>query len=358
MSRGIRARIDRSALTHNLRHAKQSAPKSRVMAVVKANGYGHGLVEVAQSLSEADAFAVEDTGEAITLRRAGIEQHIVLLSGFHDVDELDAIARWRLSPVIHDHWQMEALRGENLTETLSVWVKIDSGMQRIGFFPRDAPRVLQALESLSNVRIDGVMSHLANADDLASPATRRQCRVFQEAVAGCSYPRSLANSPGVLGWPATHMEWIRPGMMLYGCSPLRDNTEADLGLRPAMTLESRIIAIKDAPAGAAIGYGGTWRCSATTQVGVLACGYGDGYPRHVPNGTPVWVNDRLGRILGRVSMDLTAIDLSGHDGVRVGDWVELWGGNVAASLVAAYTGTIPYELVCRLGNRVPRIYEP
>lgn len=357
MSRGVRMRIDRSAFRHNLRRVRQLAPDSRVMAVVKGDGYGHGLVEAARSLRSPDAFAVESVAEAVRLRETGFRQPIVLLSGFHDPGELDLIAFRRLSPVVHHQWQIDALAGEQLSFVVGVWIKIDSGMHRIGFPPSDVPEVISVLENMSNVRIEGLMSHLAKADDLADPATRGQYQAFIEAAAGRPYPLSLANSPGVLEWPVTHLDWVRPGMMLYGCSPVPDRTEQDYDLRPVMTLESRIIAVKTIPEGGAVGYGGTWVCDARTRVGVLMCGYGDGYPRHAPSGTPVWVKGQASRTLGRVSMDLMSIDLTGRDDVDVGDWVELWGRNVPASTVAAHAGTIPYELVTKVTRRVPRTHE-
>lgn len=357
MSRTIRARIHLPALKHNLQRARQAAPDSRVMAVVKADAYGHGLLEVAAALDDADAFAVEDAGEGMRLRDAGIDREIILLSGFHEPEDLDLIDRGRLSPVIHDHWQVAALESRDPGGPMAVWVKVDSGMHRVGFDPHRVPSVIDTLEALPYVSINGVMSHLATADDLSSTTTRDQWRAFTETLSGRSYPLSLANSPGVLGWPETHLDWIRPGMMLYGCSPILDRTESQLDLAPVMTLESRIIAIKTVKAGETIGYGATWRCERPTRVGVLACGYGDGYPRHAPSGTPVSVDGCPGRLLGRVSMDLMTVDLSGCDGAAVGHWVELWGGRVMASTVAAHAGTIPYELVTRVAARVPRIYQ-
>lgn len=327
------------------------------MAIIKGDGYGHGVVETARSLIRADAFAVEDFEEALKLRDAGIRQDTTLLSGFHDTRDLDAIAQRRFRPVLHDQWQVEALQSERHSINMRVWIKIDTGMRRMGFEPSDVTKVVDALEEIDYVRIEGFMSHLANADDPSNPMTSRQCEVFQEATARWSYPRSMANSPGILGWPETHMDWIRPGMMLYGCSPVAGRSELELELQPAMTLESQIIATKTVPAGETIGYGGTWRCESETRVGVLACGYGDGYPRHAPSGTPVWVKGRESRVLGRISMDLMTIDLSGRDDCGTGDWVELWGRNVMASTVAAEAGTIPYELVTRVAARVPRLYE-
>lgn len=350
-------RIDRSAFKHNLGRVRALAPDSRVMAVVKGDGYGHGLVEAARSLRNPDAFAVEGVDEAMRLRETGFRQPIVLLSGFHDPGELDTIAFRRLSPVIHHEWQVDALAREQLSFVVAIWVKIDSGMHRVGFEPDEAPGVLERLESMRHVRIEGLMSHLANADDPADPATREQYRVLTGVAAGRAYPLSLANSPGILEWPATHLDWVRPGMMLYGCSPVKDRAETHYDLRPVMTLESQVVAIKTVPAGGAIGYGGAWVCEAPTRVGVLMCGYGDGYPRHAPSGTPVWVNGRASRTLGTVSMDLMTIDLDGRDDVAVGDWVEVWGKNVPASTVAAHAGTIPYELVTGVTRRVPRIHE-
>lgn len=357
MSRGVRARIDRSALKHNLKRVREAAVHSRIMAVVKANAYGHGMVEVARSLWNADAFAVESTDEAVKLRDAGIRQGIVLLSGFHDTRELDTIAHRRLLPVIHAEWQVAALRREKTSVVVGIWIKIDSGMHRVGFDPAELPRLLQTLGGLPNVRIEGIMSHLANADDLSDFATKNQRLVLLDAAQAYSHPLSLANSAGVLGWPGTHLDWVRPGIMLYGCSPIRDRSEARLGLHPVMTLEAKLIATRTVEAGQAIGYGGTWKCETDTRVGVVACGYGDGYPRHAPSGTPVRVRGRTSRILGRVSMDLISIDLSQCSDAGVGDWVELWGANVSASTVAAHAGTIAYELVTGVAARVPRIYE-
>ena len=357
MTRGVRARIDRSALKHNLGRARSAAPGSRIMAVVKADGYGHGLVDAARSLCDADAFAVESTDEAARLREAGTRQGIVLLSGFHDTRELDVIARLRLLPVVHADWQVAALGQHSLPDGVGVWIKVDSGMHRVGFPPSELPRVVRALESLPSVRIEGLMSHLANADDLSDPTTAAQRRTFLDAAQGYSYPLSLANSAGVLGWMDTQLDWVRPGIMLYGCSPIQARSEATLGLRPAMTLESRIVAVKTVAAGEAIGYGGAWCCDSETRVGVVTCGYADGYPRHAPSGTPVWVNGHRSRILGRVSMDLISIDLSGPGDAGIGDWVELWGANVTASTVADCSGTIPYELVAGVTARVPRIYQ-
>lgn len=357
MSRGIRARINRSALKHNLRRARELAPNSGIIAVIKADGYGHGLIETARSLNESDAFAVESVEEGIRLRDSGFEQEVLLLSGFHERNDIDAIERWRLSPVIHDRWQVVALSQRQPAQSVNIWIKVDSGMHRVGFDPDDFPQILEMLEELSNVQVRGLLSHLANADDLSDNVTREQCRRFLEIARRQPYPLSLANSPGVLGWPETHLDWIRPGMMLYGCSPMKVETETDLDLRPAMTLEARIIATKNVGEGQAIGYGGTWVCESPTRVGVLACGYGDGYPRHAPSGTPVWVKGRPGTTLGRVSMDLMSIDLSRCENARPGDWVELWGTNVMASTVARQAGTIPYELVTGVTARVPRVYE-
>jgi len=300
---------------------------------------------------------VESVEEGETLREKGFRQPIVLLSGFHERSDVDTISIRRLCPVIHDWWQVEVLEREGMSLVTGVWVKVDTGMHRIGFPPDRVEEVVSRLESTRDVRIDGLMSHLSNADDVSDTFTRGQYRELVRAGAAYTYPLSLANSPAVLGWPVTHLDWVRPGMMLYGCSPFGAGTEAEYDLRPVMTLESRIIAVKTVPAGGAIGYGGDWICDQDTRVGVLACGYGDGYPRHAPSGTPVWVKSRPSRLLGRISMDLISIDLTGLEDVGVGEWAELWGRNVTASQVAERAGTIPYELVARVASRVPRVYE-
>ncbi len=353
MSRPLRARIDLDALQHNLRCARVAAPQSRVMAVVKANGYGHGLVRVAQALREADGFGVACLEEAVRLREAGIQHPITLLEGFFDSDELTAISHYRLIPVLHTERQIRQLEAASLPQPLDVWLKVDTGMRRLGFAPDDFALMHQHLQACANVNTIGLFSHLGYADDRRSAQTQRQYERFNQVVDGFPGVRSLANSGGLLGWPETQFDWIRPGLMLYGISPFSGDTAQDHGLRTVMTLESRLIAVNRFERGAAIGYGGAWVCPEDMLVGVVAAGYGDGYPRHAPTGTPVLVNGRRTQIIGRVSMDMLCVDLREQPQACIGDPAVLWGQDLPAEEIARCAGTIPYDLVCAIASRVP-----
>ncbi len=358
MTRPLRARIDLGALQHNLQSARQLAPHSRIMAVVKANGYGHGLVRVAQALRDADGFGVACLEEAVSLREVGIQQPITLLEGFFDSDELSALSHYRLLPVLHSERQVRQLEAAQLPQPISVWLKIDTGMHRLGFAPDAAADMHRRLQSCTNVAEIGLFSHLGYADDRRSVQTQRQYELFQSLVDNFSGPRSLANSGGLMGWSETHYDWVRPGLMLYGISPFAGDTGVEQGLRPVMTLESRLIAVNSYERGAAIGYSGAWVCPEDMSVGVVAVGYGDGYPRHAPTGTPVLVNGRRSQIIGRVSMDMLCVDLREHPAARIGDPVVLWGGDLPVEDIARCADTIAYELVCAVASRVPVQVEP
>lgn len=353
MSRPLRARIDLDALQHNLRCARAAAPQSRIMAVVKANGYGHGLVRVAQALREADGFGVACLEEAISLREAGIQHPITLLEGFFDNDELTAVSHYHFIPVLHTERQIRQLESINLPQPIDVWLKADTGMHRLGFAPDAIALMYQRLQACANVKTIGLFSHLGYSDDRRSAQTQRQCERFKSVLEGFSGVRSLANSGGLLGWSETQFDWIRPGLMLYGISPFSGDTAQDHGLRTVMTLESRLIAVNRFERGAAIGYGGTWVCPEDMAVGVVAAGYGDGYPRHAPTGTPVLVNGRRTTLIGRVSMDMLCVDLREQPQACIGDRVVLWGQDLPAEEIARCAGTIPYELVCAIASRVP-----
>ena len=357
MSRPVRARVGLDALRSNLELARHTAPYSRTLAVVKANAYGHGLVPVARALVRADAFGVAGVEEAIELRRAGIKQPIVLLEGCFHTAELDDVVRHGLSLVIHAPHQVEALATAVPVGPVRVWIKLDTGMHRLGFAPAALGAVRARLQALAGVEVVGLMTHFACADDRTDPATRRQLECFGEAARGVGGEYSLANSAALLGWPESHADWVRPGLMLYGISPFLDDTAADQGLTPAMTLETELIAIRECAAGEAVGYGGAWVCPETMPVGVAAIGYGDGYPRHAPAGTPTRVDGRPAQLIGRVSMDMITLDLRGLPEARVGSRVTLWGEGLPVELIARQAGTIPYELVCAVTARVPLIYE-
>ena len=352
MTRAAQATIDLGALQHNLRKVRAAAPGRRVMAVIKANGYGHGIITVARALGDADAYAVACLDEAMSLREAGITQPIVLLEGFFSAAELPILVRENILTVVHHHYQLEMLEQGGLNGALRVWIKVDSGMHRLGFAPDAVAAVWQRLQSCGGVSVIGFMSHLASADEPHDDTTRQQISRFNDAVAALPGERSLANSAGILAWPATQNDWVRPGIMLYGVSPFAGQTGANLGLQPVMSLQSQLIAIHPRRRGERIGYGGDYVCPAEMTVGVVAIGYGDGYPRHIRPGAPVLVNGRRAPLIARVSMDMLCVDLRDQAAARCGDPVSLWGPELPVEEVAAAAGTIPYELLCRVTARV------
>jgi alanine racemase len=352
MSRGTRAAVDLAALRHNLGVARAAAPGSRVMAVIKANGYGHGSRQVASALVDADGFAVSCLEEALPLREAGLLHPILLLEGFFGPDELRMIASHRLDIVAHAQWQLEVLELARLPWPLRVWLKVDSGMHRLGFAPEQVQSAFARLRACRGVSEIRLLTHLACADERNSAYTEYQLKVFNETCAGLPGERSIANSAGLLAWPATRADWVRPGIMLYGASPFADGLPERPPLRPVMTLTSHLIAIHHYRRGDRIGYAGAFTCPEDMPVGVVAIGYGDGYPRHAPSGTPVLVAGTRTSIIGRVSMDMLCVDLRGLDHVQVHDPVTLWGEGLPVEDVASACGTIAYELLCKLTRRV------
>jgi alanine racemase len=358
MTRPARARIDLQALQHNFRRVQQAAPHSKIIAIVKAHAYGHGLVRVAQALSAADAFGVACMEEAITLREAGCDRRIVLLEGLFSPADIMLINGYRLDVVIHSTRQVEMLEQGSLSKPLDIWLKIDTGMHRLGFRPTEAAAVADRLRGIPQVATLRFMTHFACADDLSSDVTLTQLRRFSEIPATGAAERSLANSAGVLGWPDAHCEWVRPGIMLYGSSPLAGQSAAALDLQPVMTLGTELIAVTARSKGDAVGYGGDWVCPRDMRIGVAAIGYGDGYPRHATSGMQVLVNDKPAALAGRVSMDMICIDLGDQPDARGGDEVVLWGPGLPVDQVAAQAGTISYELLCGVGSRVHFEYIP
>lgn len=328
-------------------------------AAVKAEGYGHGLVRVARAL-DADAFAVACIEEALALREAaGIDRRIVLLEGVFEADELALCARHALDVAIHHPEQLRMLELARLERPLRVWLKIDSGMHRLGLAPETAPAIFQRVRDCPAAHAEiGLMSHLARADERDCDYTRQQLQTFEAATAGLPGERSLANSAGILGWPRTHFDWVRPGIMLYGASPFVDSLAPDEDLRPAMSFHTRLIAIRRLRRGEPVGYGGTWLCPEDMDVGVAAVGYGDGYPRHAPSGTPVLVNGRAAALVGRVSMDMITLDLRQHPEARIGDPVLLWGEGLPVERIAQAAGAISYTLLCGVTARVRREVVP
>ncbi len=348
----MRAVIDTGAFAHNLARARMLAPASKVLAVIKANAYGHGIVTAAEALAGADAFAVARLDEALTLREAGVAARIVLLEGVQDARELGVAAAQGLEPFVHQAEQIALLEGWS-GQPFRVWLKIDSGMGRLGFRPPEvAAAAARLARSAAVVQPANLVTHLAEAELRANPLTRAQIDGFHQATAALPGERSIANSAGLIAWPDAQADWVRPGIMLYGISPFADAIGADLGLKPVMTFETRVIAVKDVAPGDRVGYGGAWTAKRKARIAIAAAGYGDGYPRSAANGTPVRVNGMPAAIAGRVSMDMLAIDVSDVLQVAVGDPVQLWGPAVPIERVAAAAGTIGYELTCRVSKRV------
>ena len=366
MTRATRAVVDLSALQYNLQHIRSLAPASRIMAIIKADAYGHGSVRVARALANAagqgaeghgvEGFGVARLDEAISLREAGITQPITLLEGFLEAVELPLIVQHQLTVVIHDPGQLAILEHAKLTAPLSAWLKIDSGMHRLGFPANAAKQAWQRLSACTAITPPiGLMTHLANADDRADAMTLAQLDCFNRAVDGLPGERAIANSAGIMAWPQTHSDWVRPGLMLYGVSPFSGGTAQQSGLKPVMTLSSKLIAKHQLKKGDTVGYGASWVCPEDMTVGVSAIGYADGYPRHATPGTPVLVNGKRVALIGRVSMDMICLDLRSQPAAQVGDPVVLWGTGLPVEEVASHASTIAYELLCGVARRVKSV---
>lgn len=354
MTRPIQVEIHRAAIRHNYLLSRAQAPQSKAYAVLKANAYGHGLLDAVQALTDvADGFALLNIEDAVRLREAGVQQDIVLLEGAFDAEEAAAMAHYRLGGAIHSQQQISWLAKGSAKHPVSCWLKINSGMNRLGFTPAEAAPALAQLRALPGVRLDALMTHFATADDDYGVA--EQWGRFQPLIAPSALPVSAANSAALFRHPHTHGAVVRPGIVLYGCSPFADVDGAGLGLQAAMTLSSRVIAVQKVPAGDAVGYGRRLVAEGEMRVGIVACGYADGYPRIADNGTPVAVDGQPTGTVGRVSMDMLAVDLSKLPQAGVGSRVELWGPQVPIERVAAGADTLGYELMCAVAPRVPRL---
>ncbi len=361
MARPVCARINLDAFRANYQVACHHAPDATCMAVIKADGYGHGICPLAQALPDVP-LAVACVEEAQALRDGAIDNDIMVLEGFFTDDELAIAEVYQLQLVIHTEQQLAMLseysaRGKGI----SVWIKLNTGMNRLGFRPELAATLLARLQSISSVRVVGLMTHFACADEIDRSKTEQQLALFRSALdsLGSSVEGlqiSAANSAGLIAHQEAHFDQVRPGIMLYGSSPFDHRSAESLGLQAVMSLESALMSIHELNAGDCVGYGGTWCASRDTRIGIVAIGYGDGYPRHAPSGTPVWIGDRVVPLVGRVSMDMMAVDLSYHPDAKVGDPVELWGANLSVDEVAKAAGTIGYELLTGITARVPRNY--
>ncbi len=357
MARPNQARLDLGALRHNLAVARAAAPGAKAMAVVKAEAYGHGAATIARTLEPlSDALAVASVEEALALRTAGIAAPILLLEGVFEAVELLACAQQDFWTMVQSERQLAWLEEARLSRPVQAWLKIDTGMHRLGVAPQQAASFHQRLRDCPNVGGDIVScTHFASADVLDSDQTGRQLEVFDAATAALPGPRSAANSPGVLAWPAAHYDWIRPGYMLYGDSPFAFPQANAEQLRPVMTLRSEVISVRDVAAGESVGYGATWRAERDSRIATITVGYGDGYPRTATNGTPVLVNGQRAPLAGRVSMDMITVDVTDLPPVHEGDEAILWGEGLPVGEVARCAGTIGYELLTRMPARTPRV---
>ena len=352
MSRLIRAVIDTQALRHNLNVLRARAGRAKVIAVVKANAYGHGLVSAALAIQDAGAFAVARLEEGMSLRAAGIGSRIVLLEGVFSRSQLEDAAHDDLDLVVHDARQIELLEQSGGAGRFSIWIKIDTGMNRLGFAPREFAAALERIRHLSPRELR-LMTHLACADERDARVTTAQLERFHEATQGLSYETSVVNSAGLLADAAPQSHWVRPGIALYGASPFQDATAAEFGLKPVMTLTSTVLTVRHVGRGERVGYGGAWTAGRDSQIAIIAAGYGDGVPRSFAAGTPVLIRGQRAPLVGRVSMDMIAVDVTGVAGVEVGTAAVLWGEGLPVEEVARHADTIAYELLCSVSQRVP-----
>lgn len=355
MKRSARITIHPEALQHNLQRAKDAAPNSKVNAVIKANAYGHGAVETAGILYQmSDGFAVSCLPEAIELRQAKIDLPITVLQGHQNLDDLRAAAHYKVRLVVHNDRQLSLLNQFSHKYRFDLGLKINTGMNRLGFNPERAETIYKQLKSHSLVNPEELMmmTHLSCADELENDFSQRQLSCFDKSCVNINAPKSIANSAGILGWKASHVDWVRPGIMLYGSSPFTDSHRDSHDLKAAMTLNAPIIALHDLKQGDSIGYGASWSCPKDLRVAIIACGYADGYPRHAKSGTPVWINGHEVKLVGRVSMDMIVVDIDiiKDESIQVGDLAELWGNNLSVDRIAHAAETISYELLCNVGN--------
>lgn len=356
MTRPARALLSAESLRHNFQEVRRRAPRSRVMAIIKSNGYGHGMVWAAQTLTDADGFGVEGMEQGIALRDAGISKPITLLEGFFEPAELPLISKHKLWCAVHNEEQLRALESARLDQPISVWIKLDTGMHRLGFAADKFHSVLARLKSIAAVDNIRAMTHFSCSDDPKNHATVVQIQRFDTQVkTSTGIETSLANSAGIMSFPNSHQAWVRPGIMLYGGAPVIGSPASAANLKPVMTLQSALISIKHCRKGEPIGYGEDFVCPDDMTIAVAAMGYGDGYPRRMPVGTPVLVNGKRAVIVGRVSMDMMTIDITSQPQAKVGDPVVLWGEGLPADDIATRANTISYELFCQLTARVPRI---
>jgi alanine racemase len=353
MGRPTKITIHLDALKHNFKQVKKLAPHSQILAMVKSNAYGHGLERIGLALQDADALGVACIEEGLKLRAAGVQKPIVLLEGLFTGDEVAHAIQNNFTLVVHHALQVEMLEKSHTNKPLSIWLKIDTGMHRLGFLPADLPEVYQRLMQCQAVKKPiGLMTHFAESDALDKTTTQKQIKVFNSVTEHLVGPRSLSNSGGIIAWPSAHAEWVRPGIMLYGASPFAGKRGNEHNLLPVMSLSSELIAIHQIAKGERIGYGGTFTCPEDMLVGVVGIGYGDGYPQFAKNTTPILVNKTICPLIGRVSMDMLTVDLRPAKDPKVGDPVILWGPGLPVEMIAESNHTSAYELLTRMMPRV------
>jgi alanine racemase len=353
MARPLFAQINLAALRSNVRRVRELAPGVQMLAVVKADAYGHGLARVLPALDDTDGLALLELDAALALRDNHYTRRVLMLEGFFAEAELPELAQKRLATVVHDPEQVRMLETAILARPLEVFVKVNTGMNRLGFRPDEVPAVCKRLASAPSVAALRLMMHFARSDE--DDGLIDAIKEFDAACHGLPYPRSMANSAGVVRFAQVGGEFVRPGIMLYGASPFPYDTADMLGLQPVMTLRSTLIAVQNLRANESVGYGATYTATRPHRIGVVACGYADGYPRHAPNGTPVLVCGRKVRLAGRPSMDMLTVDLSDVPEAVAGSPVVLWGEGLPVDDVASAASTVGYELLCAVAPRVPQV---
>jgi alanine racemase len=349
-----RALIDLAALRNNLAVVRSLCPDSRVMAMVKADAYGHGLTDAAKALPDADGFAVARLDEALQLRRAGVQQRILLLGTLLDEADLQLCSAQQIDVTAHDRATVTAIEATAPLHPLRVWLKLDSGMHRLGLSSADFVEAEQRLRDCAGIIELSHLTHLSSAEDLDSHATEVQLQAFDSARGASSAVASIANSAAIIARPPARREWVRPGIMLYGVNPF--GATHTLPLQPVMSLRANVLSVRAIARGDSVGYNRAWTAQRDSTIAAIGIGYGDGYPRHAPNGTPIWLNGHLARLAGRVSMDTITVDVTDIADVQTGDEAILWGKELSVETVAKHAGTISYELLTAIGHRVPRVY--
>jgi alanine racemase len=349
-----RATINLNAIRHNLQLARQCAPHSKIMTVIKADAYGHGMLEIAAALGEVDGLAVARLEEALKLRDAGISQRILLLGNHLSDEDFELCSRQQLDVEVHNLDMAEQLAGLSLATPLAIWLKVDTGMNRMGLAPTDFQQAQQLLQQSNNVKQQLLMTHFSSSDEALKQSCEQQTQLFLETIGNSKAPTSLANSAAIIQHPETHGDWIRPGIMLYGANPLQQ--PCSLPLQAAMTLTAQVLAIREVTVGDTVGYNGIWKASGTCRIATIGIGYGDGYPRHARNGTPVVIRGQRAKLAGRVSMDMMTVDLSDCEGIEVGDEAILWGKGLPIEEIAECAQTISYALFTSVSARVSKLY--